>query len=221
MESHQRRLEGARQTLESERRRLMQVRDEWTSVRDRIHSAGQDRARALDRMRSTPRTIAVDRTCSHSYSAEQHTLAGRLAVNLSVHEPSGRVVVQGPRVLEASRSWQTHAAQPGRCPSAAKGPPNPLPSDQDLRQELESELIAQVNKHITDYARERHAVVRADALRAEAEGRLDHAIEAWIRLSVAGPMDGDTRSHFEALLRRARGVDGIRWVGPAASSSGR
>ncbi len=221
LESHRRRLEGARRTLESERRHLMQARGEWTSVRDRIHSAEQDRSRALDRMRSTPRTVAVDRTCSHGYSSEQHTLAGRLSVKLSVQEPSGRIVVQEPHLLEAARSWQTHAAQPGRCPSAAKGPPSPLPSDQDLRQELESKLVAQVGKHITDYARERHAVIRAEALRAEAEGRIDHAMEGWVRLTIAGPMDRDARSHFDDLLRRTRGIDGIRWVEPAVSPFGK
>ncbi len=220
LESHQRRLEQARRTLESERRRLMQARDEWTSVRDRVHSAEQDRSRALDRMRSTPRMVAVDRICSHGYSAEQHTITGRLSVNLSVQEPSGRVVVHGPRVLEAARSWQTHAAQPGRCPSSAKAPPSPVPSDQDLRQELESKLIDQVGRHITEYAREQHAVMRADALRAEAEGRIDHAIEGLVRLAIAGSMDRDTRSHFDNLLRRARGIDGIRLAEPSVSSTG-
>jgi hypothetical protein len=221
LESHQRRLEEARRTLESERRHLMQARGEWTSVRDRIHSAERDRSRALDRMRSTARTVAVNRTCSQGYSAEQHTLAARLSVTLSVQEPSGRIVVQEPHLLEAARSWQTHAAQPGRCPSAAKGPPSPLPSDRDLRQELESKLVAQVGKHITDYARERHAVIRAEALRAEAEGRIEHAMEGWVRLTIAGPMDRDSRSHLDDLLRRTRGIDGIRWVEQAASSSGK
>jgi hypothetical protein len=220
LESHQQRLEGARRTLESERRRLMQARDEWASVRDRIHSAGQDRSRALERMRSTPRTVAVDRICSHGYLAEQHGIGGRLSVKLSVQEPSGRIVVQEPRVIEAARSWQTHAAQPGRCPSSAKGPPSPLPSDQDLRQELESKLVAQVGKHIMDYARERHALIRAEALRAEAEGRIDHAIEGLVRLAIAGSMDRDTRSHFDDLLRRARGIEGIRLAEPAVSSTG-
>jgi hypothetical protein len=86
---------------------------------------------------------------------------------------------------------------------------------------LESKLVAQVGKHITDYARERHAVIRAEALRAEAEGRIDHAIEGWVRLTIAGPMDRATRSHFDDLLRRVRGIDGIRWAEPAASSSGK
>ena len=220
-ESHQRRLEEARRTLESGRRRLMQAREEWTSLRDRVHSAGQDRSRTLERMRSTPRMVAVDRVCSHSYTADRHTLAGRLSAKLLVQEPSGRIVVQEPRELEAVRSWQTHAAQPGRCPSAAKGPPSPMPSDQDLRQEMESKLVGQVGKHITDYARERHAVIRAEALRAEAEGRIDAAIEGWVRLAIAGTMDRDTRSHFDDLLRRARGVDGMGRVESVVSSVGK
>jgi len=214
VDAEQRDLEQMRHRLESPRQRLIQSREQWGHARERVHGASRARNDALERMRSTPRTIEVDRTCSSTYPAERHIQAGRLTLDLTLDDAaSGRPFVSlRSRQFDVERVWETYRAQPGRCPSAGQGPPAVLPSDQDLRRDLEGKLLADVAGHVQAYVTQRLSALRAQAAGAEADGRIDDAIEGYVRYLMGGglPSDDAVRRHIDELLMRARGVDGLQ-----------
>ncbi|HNT00086.1 MAG TPA: hypothetical protein PKL73_24210 [Polyangiaceae bacterium] len=156
-------------------------------------------------MRSTPRTIAEDRHCAHSYAAEQHALTGHMTLHFLMKEKGGRVLINEPRAFEAERTWLTYAAQPQRCPSISSPPPNPEPGDQQLRWDLETKLLRQVGRAVTDYAHERHRVYRTQALRQQSQGDGQQAIEGFMRYFATGSMDARDRTMVNSWLR-TRGV---------------
>ena len=110
LESEQRDLERARRRLEGPRRRLVRTRDAWTRAREGVHRARRARNDALERMRSTPRMIALDRICPHDYRVEQHRHLGRLTLDLAYRDTAtAQVVLSLPHhQLDTQRVWETY-----------------------------------------------------------------------------------------------------------------
>lgn len=219
LESEQRDLERARQRLEDPRRRLERAREAWARARGQVHDARRARSDTLERMRSTPRMIEVERVCPHDYRVEQHRHHGRLTLDLQLRQAAnGQPVVSFPRLqLDTRRDWETYRGQPGRCPAVGKPPPAVLPNDGELRRALEDQLVAQVAGHVREHAHRRLDAMRAAAMSAESAGRIDDAVEGYVRFVIAGGLRAQPQAAgpIDALLRRTRGVNGIRVVFPS------
>lgn len=218
VESEQRDLGQARRRLESPRDRLRDARERWVRARDSVHEARQQRSSALERMRSTPRMIATDRVCTHSYDMVEHERSGRLSVDFALRDHgAGRDVVRfQPRVFATARRWQTYLPQPGRCPDVGKGAPASPPGEAELRSDLQAQLLAEVVSHVRDLVASRFESLRTDAAKAEAEGRIDDAVESSVRFLVAGGESANAEAvrEIDARLHRTRGVEGIRVLLP-------
>jgi len=133
-------------------------------------------------------------------------------MDLSVRDTrKARAVVALPDwKLEAEREWVTYRAQPGRCPRTGRPPPAVEPTRAELRHDLTGKLAAGIAHHVRTLADRRLSSWRADANRAEAEGRVDDAVEGYVRVVLAsGAQDDPALTRLNSLLRRFRGIDDL------------
>ena len=92
-----------------------------------------------------------------------------------------------------------------------------LPTDQQLQRSLEEALVAQVTGQVRDFALRRVETIRSEAMSAEAAGHVDDAIEGYVRFMIAGGLHVQPQAAdpIDALLRRTRGIEGVRVVLPS------
>lgn len=217
VDSKQSSLNTARNYLDSPKRSLESARDRMSSASDSRDSARRDKDSATERMRSTPRTIQVDRFCAHNYDVDVHELAAVVTVRLSIDNllDKSKVLEGEAFPFRVAQKDETFGAQPGRCAEVASGDPLTLPSEKEVKQALVSQAIGGVrDKVLGSYDRYRQRYL-ADARREEASGLADEAVEAYVRYVLLGakgldPKDGAAIGEF---LQKTRGFGKVEALG--------
>ena len=215
--SEQSDLENQRRRISSPQSNLSSARDRLASANESRNSARRDRERETERMRTTPRTIEVDRMCAHNYSVDVHTLAARVTVELSAEALADKTKIldKEPFEYKVARKDEAFEAQQGRCAAVASGDPLTLPSEKDVKQELVTQAIGGVREKVMGtYDRYRQRFL-ADARREEAAGLSEEAVEAYVRYLLTGlkGIDPKDEKQIGAFLAKTRGFGKIDLLG--------
>jgi len=202
--------------MDSPKSSLGSARDGLSRENDRRETARRDKDRETERMRTTPRTIEVDRRCAHSYGVDVHELTASVTVELSAEGlDKAKLLDREPFQYKVRERDEAFEAQRGRCAEVAAGDALVLPSEKDVKQQLVTQAIAGVReKAMASYDRYRQRFL-ADARREEAEGLADEAVEAYVRYLLTGPKSVDPRDakQIAEFLARTRGFGTIESLG--------
>jgi hypothetical protein len=168
-------------------------------------------------MRSTPRTIEVDRHCAFNYSVDVHTVTAHVTVALSAEGlvDKANILRDQPFEYKVEQQDETFEAQRNRCAEVASGKGLNLPSEKQVRVELVTQTIAGVREKVMGtYDRYRQRFL-ADARRDEAAGLSEEAVESYVRYLLTGPKSVDPKDQQQigAFLDKARGFGKIDQIG--------
>ncbi|MCC6556438.1 MAG: hypothetical protein IT372_26050 [Polyangiaceae bacterium] len=201
LRSEQARLAGPEGALASARARL-------AVAEDRREEARRARARAARRLAGTPRTIEVERRCSHGYAVAAHAVAAVVTVTVSGDglADGAKIFDREPLLCEERGRDEAFPAQPGRCAEVAGGDPLELPSELELKHALLTQATAGVrDKILFAYDRYRREHLTS-AQREQAAGVVDEASERYARYLALGRAAPAERAAIVDYLARARGL---------------
>lgn len=208
LESAQRSLDSERRRLDSPRRSLDSARSRLSSAQDQRESARRDRDSVLQQLRNTPELITVPRYCPFDYQVELHEVGSEVTLELTMASlADGRAILRDqPFRYSSGRKDQTFPAHPGRCPEVARGDPLQLPSEQELRQALVTQVIKDLRKKVmASYDSYRQEFLTA-AQRHESAGLSEEAVEAYVRYVLTGPHVLEQKKQIAEFFARARGL---------------
>ncbi|MBW2523771.1 MAG: tetratricopeptide repeat protein [Deltaproteobacteria bacterium] len=208
MESAQRSLESERRRLDTPRSNLESSRNRFSSAQDRRDSARRDRDSKLQELRNTPELITVPRYCPFNYQVELHQVGAEVTMKLSMAQLSDQrtILSDQPFRYETGHRDQTFPAHPGRCPEVAQGDALDLPSEQQMRQALVSQVIKDLRKKVmASYDSYRQEFLTA-AQRHESAGLGEEAVEAYVRYVLTGPHVLKQKKQIAEFFSRAKGL---------------
>ncbi len=210
-------LNTARNYLDSPKRSLESARDRMSNATDSRDNARRDKERATESMRTTPRTIEVERFCAHNYDVQVHEVAASVTVTLHIDNllDKSTVLADQPFPFRVAQKDETFPAQKGRCAEVASGDPLDLPDEKAVKQELVTQTIGGVREKVMGtYDRYRQRFL-ADARREEASGLADEAVEAYVRYVLLGPkgLDPKDSAQIGDFLSKTRGFGKVSTLG--------
>jgi tetratricopeptide (TPR) repeat protein len=218
------RLRSAQSSLDSVRSRIQSPKSNLSSARERLMDAQKEREDVrrrkddqLQRMRSTPRTIEVNRYCAHNYSVDVHTVSARLTVQLTAEhlEDKSRLLDNEPFEYKESKKDISFPAQQGRCAEVAAGDALQIPSEKEIKVALVTQAIGGVREKVmASYERYRQRFL-ADARREEASGLADEAVEAYVRYLLTAPKGLNPKDERQIgdFLQKTRGFGKLDSLG--------